>query len=176
MRTSTALLVLLLLAAASSRAAAQGSAAPPASSAAPTARDLPPEKQKTGKRPILPKPDEWMKKAGRSSVRVVQARPEELPLLVYTEPDFQVLGIDPNRLCAEPRREPTFEIIFGSDGKVEALDAVEPNPCPQLTAAWSDSITSWRWDMSGPNEPQIPALIRVTVHFGAKPKPVPPTH
>ncbi len=153
---------------AATSAAAPGSAASASKPPAPTLTAL----AAPGKRAILPTPQEWMSRTGVQP-KVVEKRSEELDLIEYREPDISVLDTSVPPTCPEPRREGTWEVVFGKQGRVEALRQVDTSVCPPMADAWKDSIATWQMrPISRFGEDNIPALIRVTVKFGGRPAPV----
>lgn len=156
--------LLLLLAALTCAATPPKSAAPPPPPPAATGAEL--------RSILLPTVDEWIRAHGRPST-LKSAFPEELPLLEYTAPSVEVLAVDPRGGCPEPRKEPTFDVIFDREGKVAAIQPAESMPCPPLADAWKDAIATWRLREPDSVGTPTPALIRITAR-ARKQKPVPP--
>lgn len=152
-----------LLAALTCAATPPKSAAPPAT-ATPSGAEL--------RSLLLPTVDEWIQAHGRPSTQR-SAFPEELPLLEYTAPGVEVLAVDPRGGCPEPRKEPTFDVIFDREGRVAAIQSAESMPCPPLADAWKDAIATWRLREPDSVGTPAPALIRITAR-ARKQAPQPP--
>jgi len=108
--------------------------------------------------------------AARSvKVEPVDTSIEKMSLTQYKEPDQNVMASLDG--CSRRERQPTFEILFGSTGKVEAVRNLSNTVCAPLTRVWQDAIREWRIDPAGVGfDSPPPMLFRVTLRLGSHPK------